>query len=94
VAHSADATLTLLHTADRAMTLGFARRGQYDPAASGYPGRAHIAFTCLDWLLAGQAFALRLPSLPPQVRGPETELRPERVALLAEEWWPRGISRA
>ena len=89
VARSAKATLTLLHAADAAMSLGFAPRGQYDPAAFTYPGRAHTAFTCLDWLLAGHAVALRLPPLPPQVRGHDTELRPERVALLPERWWPR-----
>jgi hypothetical protein len=88
VARTPKATLTLLHAADPAMSLGFAARGRYDPAAFVYPGRAHTAFTCLDWLLAGQAVALRLPSLPPGVRGHHTELRPELVGLLPEEWWP------
>ena len=89
VARTPKATLTLLHAADPAMSLGFAARGRYDPAAFIYPGRAHTAFTCLDWLLAGQALALRLPPLPPGVRGHHTEPRPELVALLPEEWWPR-----
>jgi hypothetical protein len=80
--------LALLHGADQAMTLGFAARGRYEPAQFEFPGRAHTAFTCLDWLLAGQALALRLPPLPPKVRGQHTELRPEHVALLPEEWWP------
>lgn len=79
----------LLHAADPAMTLGFAGRGHYDPSAFTYPGRAHTAFTCLEWLLAGQAVAFRLPPLPPQVRGTGTELRHERVALLPEDWRPR-----
>jgi hypothetical protein len=94
VARSPKAMLTLLHTADRAMALGFAGRGQYDRAAFAYPGRAHTAFTCLDWLLAGQAFALRLPPLPPHVRGQETELQPQRVALLPEQWWPDRVDKA
>jgi hypothetical protein len=88
VALSPKLLFTLLRTADSAMTLGFSNAGRYDPAEFDYPGRAHVAFTCLEWLLGGQALALRLPALPPRVRGAETELRPERVALLPEEWWP------
>jgi hypothetical protein len=88
VAHSPPATLTLLAAADQAMTLGYGGRGRYDPAQFDFPGRAHTAFTCLLWLLAGRAIALRLPPLPPQVRGRHTELRPEPVALLPEDWWP------
>jgi hypothetical protein len=49
---------------------------------------AHTAFTCLEWLLAAGAIALRLPSLRPQVRGGHTELRPEHVALLPEDRRP------
>ena len=90
VARQAQAALALLHQADRAMTLGFGRRGRYDPSEFEYPGRAHTAFTCLEWLLRGEAIALQLPSLPPEVRGSDTPLRPERVALLPEEWWPRA----
>jgi hypothetical protein len=88
VAHSPKAMLALLHGADQAMTLGFGARGRYQAAQYEFPGRAHTAFTCLDWLLAGRALALRLPALPPQVRGQHTELRPAHVALLPEEWWP------
>jgi hypothetical protein len=80
--------LTLLHAADQAMTLGYGRRGRYEPTQFEFPGRAHTAFTRLDWLLAGQALALRLPALPPDARGRQTELRPERVALFPDEWWP------
>jgi len=95
VARSAKTVLTLLHRADRAMTLGFGPPGGYDASGFEYPGRAHTAFTCMEWLLAGEPLALRLPALPPQVRGSETELRPERVALLPEDWWPsrRGHGR-
>jgi hypothetical protein len=88
VAHSPQAMLALLHGADQAMTFGFGARGRYEPAQFEFPGRAHTAFTCLDWLLAGRPLALRLPPLPPQVRGRHTELRPEHVALLPAEWWP------
>lgn len=88
VAPDSRAMLALLHGADAAMTLGFGGSGRYDPATFEYPGRAHTAFTCLDWLLAGQALALRLPALPPQVRGTQTELQPERVALMPPQWWP------
>jgi Replication-relaxation len=90
VAHSAKAMLALLQGADEAMTLGFGARGCYEPAQFEFPGRAHTSFTCIDWLLAGRAVALRLPTLPPQVRGRSTELRPERVALLPEAWWLGG----
>jgi hypothetical protein len=88
VARRAEAIPPLLHGADRAMTLGFGAPGRYEPAAFDYPGRVHTAFACMDWLLGGEAMALRLPALPPEVRGRETELKPERVALLPEEWWP------
>jgi Replication-relaxation/Type IV secretion-system coupling protein DNA-binding domain len=90
VAHSPQAMLALLHAADQAMTLGFGSRGVYEATQFEFPGRAHTALTCMDWLLAGQALALRLPPLPPDVRGRHTELRPERVALLPENWWPAG----
>lgn len=93
VAREPRGMLTLLHSADAAMTLGFGGAGRYDPATFEYPGRAHTAFTCLDWLLGGQAFALRLPGLPPEVRGSETDLQAERVALLPAEWWPRPTQR-
>jgi len=89
VARRAKTVLTLLTRADPAMTLGFGSPGSYDPSTFEYPGRAHTAFTCMEWLLAGEPLALRLPALPPQVRGGDTELRPERVALLPEEWWPQ-----
>jgi hypothetical protein len=29
--------------------------------------------------------------LPPDVRGRETAMRPDHVALLPEEWWPRRV---
>jgi len=89
VTHQARATLALLSAADEAMTLGFGAPGTYEAAAFEYPGRAHIAFTCLEWLLAGHGLALRLPALPPHVRGRETQMQPERVALVPEAWWPR-----
>jgi hypothetical protein len=89
VAQTPDAMLRLLHGADAAMTLGFASPGSYDRGGFDYPGRGHTLFTCIEWLLAGQALGLRLPALPPDVRGSETAMRPEHVALLPEEWWPR-----
>jgi hypothetical protein len=88
VAHSPKAMLALLHAADQAITLGFGGRGRYEPTQFEFPGRAHSAFTCLAWLLVGQALALRLPALPPKVRARHTEVRPDRVSLLPEEWWP------
>jgi hypothetical protein len=88
VAHRADKIPPLLDAADRTMALGFGAPGRYEPAAFDYPGRTHTAFTCMEWLLGGEALALQLPQLPPGVRGRETELRPQRVALLPEQWWP------
>jgi hypothetical protein len=93
VARRAEAIPPLLHAADRAMTLGFGAPGRYESAAFDYPGRAHTAFTCMEWLLAGVAIALRLPMLPRGVRGRGTELKPERVALLPQEWWPAKAHR-
>ncbi|MCP9491541.1 MAG: type IV secretion system DNA-binding domain-containing protein [Solirubrobacteraceae bacterium MAG38_C4-C5] len=88
VARQARAVPALLASADRAMTLGFGAPGRYEPSDFEYPGRAHIAFTCMEWLLAGDGIALRLPDLPPKARGSETQMRPERVALVPEAWWP------
>jgi hypothetical protein len=88
VARRAERVMALLHAADRAMTLGFGAPRRYEPAAIDYPGRAHTAFTSMEWLLAGEAIALRLAALPPEVRATETALKPERVALLREQWWP------
>ena len=93
VAQTPDAMLRLLHAADTAMTLGFANPGSYDRSAFDYPGRSHTVFTCIEWLLAGAALALRLPAVPPGVRGSETSMRPERVALLPDEWWPGNPRR-
>jgi hypothetical protein len=42
----------------------------------------------MEWLLGGHGLALRLPAQPPHVRGSETQMRPERVALIPEAWWP------
>jgi hypothetical protein len=67
---------------------GSAAGGVTSPRISSFPGRAHAGFTCLDWLLAGQALALRLPPMPPQVRGQHSDLRPGRAALLPEAWRP------
>jgi hypothetical protein len=93
VGRRAEAIPALLHAADGAMALGFGAPGRYEPAAFDHRGRAHTAFTCMEWLLAGEAVALRLPALPPEVRGSETPLKPERVALLPEEWWPAKAHR-
>jgi hypothetical protein len=68
--------------------LGVGGRGRYEPTHFEFPGRAHAGFTCLDWLLAGQALALRLPPMPAQVRGQHSDLRPGRAALLPEAWRP------
>ncbi len=70
------------------MTVGFASAGSYDRGGFDYPGRAHTVFACIEWLLAGPAIALRLPALPPDVRGSETAMRPEHVALLPEASTP------
>ncbi|HEV2753864.1 MAG TPA: replication-relaxation family protein, partial [Solirubrobacteraceae bacterium] len=94
IARQARAVPTLLASADGAMTLGFGAPGRYEPASFEYPGRAHTAFTCIEWLLAGHGLALRLPALPPQARGSETPMRPERVALVPEAWWPKRTRRA
>jgi len=87
VSTTSERMLKLIAAADEEMTLGFAAQGQYEPSEFAYPGRAHVAFTCLDWLLGGSATALRLPPLPPDARGDGAPMRPETTALLPPAWW-------
>jgi hypothetical protein len=89
VATSPNRMMKLLRIADETLTLGFAPNGIYDPAEFLYPGRRHIAVCCLDWILGGQPLALRVPPLPPNLREPGVTLKPELVALLPEQWWPK-----
>lgn len=87
IAREARSIPSLLDTADKAMTLGFGAPGRYEPDVFEHPGRAHTAFTCIEWMLAGRGLALTLPPLPPGVRGKETRMQPCRTALLPEAWW-------
>ena len=75
------------------MTVGVGLPG-HERSTYHYYGRTHTAFTCMTWLLGGRAYALRMPSTPPTVRGRDTPLEADRVALLPEAWWPKQPTSA
>jgi hypothetical protein len=85
VARSPRSTLRLLAHASDLMTVGVARAGA-DSGNRAYHGRTHMAFTCIDWLLAGRAYALRMAPVPDA--GGQLSLDAQAVALLPEAWWP------
>ena len=70
------------------MTVGVGTRG-HDRHAYQYYGRTHTAFTCIDWILAGHAYALRMAALPSERRDGASVIDAEAVALLPETWWPK-----
>jgi hypothetical protein len=84
IAGSPRHALRLLARASDVMTVGIGTR---DPDACEYHGRTHTAFTCIDWLLAGQAYALRMASTPQVAE--QLTLDADAVALLPEAWWPK-----
>ena len=69
------------------MTVGLGISG-HDRQTYQYYGRTHTAFTCIDWILAGQAYALRIAPVPPEPRGGALHVDAEAVVLLPESWWP------
>lgn len=93
VSHDEKSARTLLKKADDTMTVGVGLPGQ-DPRTYQYYGRTHTVFTCLPWLLAGQAYALTMPDTPPLVRGRDAAWDPEPRALVPEAWWPREATSA
>jgi hypothetical protein len=72
------------------MTVGLGTTGR-DPNAYQYHGRTHTAFTCIDWLLGGHAYALRMAPMPQRDGVPLIDAH--AVALLPESWWPRLPTR-
>ncbi|MCA1697438.1 MAG: hypothetical protein LC790_00435, partial [Actinobacteria bacterium] len=88
VASSPRHALRLLARANDVMTVGLGTAG-HDPHNHAYHGRTHTAFTCIDWLLGGQAYALRLAPIPPECRDGAALVDAEAVALLPESWWPK-----
>jgi Replication-relaxation len=93
VAQNPKAALRLLARADEEMAVGIGLPGQQRDSYQ-FHGRTHTAFTCMTWLLGGQAYALRMPPLPPGVRGRDTPLDAQAVALLPEAWWPKKPTSA
>ena len=93
VARSPRAALRLLARANEVMTVGLGISG-HDRQTFQYYGRTHTAFTCIDWLLAGQAYALRMAAVPPERREGMLLADAEAVALLPEAWWPRPRTSA
>jgi hypothetical protein len=45
-------------------------------------------------MLAGTPYALRVPAMPPDVRGPDMPSELELVELLPKTWWPRQPTSA
>jgi hypothetical protein len=93
VARSEAAARALARRADATLSVGLGLPG-HDPSTYLYFGRSHIAFTSLNWLLAGVPYALRVPELPPGVRGSDTPAALELVELLPRSWWPKGATSA
>ena len=94
VARSPRAALRLLARANEVMTVGLGISG-HDRQTYQYYGRTHTAFTCIDWLLAGQAYGLRMAAVPPAERREDAlHIDAEAVALLPEAWWPRRATNS
>ena len=89
VARSPRAALRLLSRANDVMTVGLGISG-HDRQTYQYYGRTHTAFTCIDWILGGQAYALRVAPVPPDRQDDAIPIDAEAVALLPEAWWPKG----
>lgn len=91
VAQKPDGLRTLMNAADAEMRVGLAPRAVYDESEFWYPGREHVAFTTLEWLLGGQLKAQMLQPFPPRVRGTEFEDAPSKVVdLITTSWWLAG----
>jgi hypothetical protein len=70
------------------MTVGLGISG-HDRQTYQYYGRTHTAFTCIDWILAGQAYGLRMAAVPLGEREDALHVDAEAVAVLPDAWWPR-----
>ena len=93
VARSPQSALRLLSHASDVMTVGLGISG-HDRHTYQYYGRTHTAFTCIDWILAGHAYALRMAPTPPDRRDEALHSDAEAVALLPEAWWPKRPTSA
>ncbi|MDQ3678215.1 MAG: type IV secretory system conjugative DNA transfer family protein [Actinomycetota bacterium] len=93
VARSPRSALRLLARASDVMTVGVGISG-HDRQTYQYYGRTHTAFTCIDWILGGQAYALRMAPMPPERRDDALLVDAEAVALLPEAWWPKKPTSA
>jgi hypothetical protein len=92
VASSPRHALRLFARASEVMTVGLSTTG-HDRQAYQYHGRTHTVFTCIDWLLGGHAYALRMAPALPEGRDGAPIVDAEAVALLPEAWWPRARAR-
>ena len=93
VAGSPRSALKLLSHASDVMTVGLGISGHHRDTHQ-YYGRTHTAFTCIDWILGGHAYALTMPPTPPERRDDALLSDVEAVALLPEAWWPKPPTSA
>lgn len=88
VASKETALGSLMNAADAEMRVGLGGRAVYEESEYWYPGREHIVFTTLEWLLAGELKGKLLPPFPPRVRGVDSETLPTTfVDLVDPAWW-------
>ena len=93
VCETEKAARALIDRADALMNVGIGLSG-HDPETYQYFGRSHTAFTCVNWVLSGQPYALTMPPLPRSVRGQDMAWEPAVRALIPEAWWPRAPTSA
>ena len=93
VARSPRSALHILARANDAMAVGVGASG-HDRHTYQYYGRMHIAFTCIDWIVGGHAYALRMAPVPVQSLGSDLACEADPVALLPESWWPMSTTSA
>ena len=93
VARSPRSALRLLSRANDVMTVGLGISG-HDRQTYQYYGRTHTAFTCIDWILGGHAYALRMAPVPSERSESALACEAEAVALLPETWWPKPPTSA
>ena len=93
VAGSPRSALRLLSCASDVMTVGIGISGHVRETYQ-YYGRTHTVFTCIDWILGGHAYGLRMPPIPPHRTDEALLSDVEPVALLPEAWWPKRPTSA
>jgi hypothetical protein len=93
VAGSPRSALRLLSRASDVMTVGLGTSGHARQTYQ-YYGRTHTVFSCIDWILGGHAYGLRMPPVPPERTDEALLSDVEAVALLPEAWCPKTPTSA